>query len=398
MDNKTLRFGWLLLLPPLSLVLYGCPGGSGTAALGTAKTTPRYAGPVLLQQSTFDVLAGDSGPSIYHLGKTIAASSVTVGSGLALAYWPIGTGPAIAPVTLVPASASLNAPTFVAVNQHDQAVSSDGRVWTNLTSSSPSTIQLSSSFTLRSIDSAGVVSGSVGAPPQAGVPTIWLPGQTAPTFLKLPAGTASGFAVGSNASGIVIGSAFGEGTALDGFIWPSPSMAPVACVIPGTNIPATPEFINDAGTILAHYQSADGVDHNVVWSLNQPNPTPVDIGTISGTLDARAMNSSGQVVGDTGTFVDIGEGRDFGGVGTIHAFFWDPVSRKIQDLNYLIPPNSGWVLNAAVDINDDGVIRVSGTFNGVGAECLLLPLSGRSAGKPAYRLAPGPAARVPAAR
>ena len=75
---------------------------------------------------------------------------------------------------------------------------------------------------------------------------------------------------------------------------------------------------------------------------------------------ANSINSMGQVVGYsyTAAFAQ-------------HAFFVD-VSGPMQDLNDLIPADSGWVLNRAHAINDAGQIIGIGTFNGVGTRVFLL--------------------------
>jgi probable HAF family extracellular repeat protein len=76
-------------------------------------------------------------------------------------------------------------------------------------------------------------------------------------------------------------------------------------------------------------------------------------GNISGS-QANGINASGQVVG----FYDL-----VGNSGTTHAFLYDTVHGML-DLNSLINPSSGWVLNTAQGINESGQISGTGTIGG----------------------------------
>jgi probable HAF family extracellular repeat protein len=70
------------------------------------------------------------------------------------------------------------------------------------------------------------------------------------------------------------------------------------------------------------------------------------------SAEAHASNHTGIVVG-------VGARAD----GTTRA--WAYRNGSLRDLNALLPPNSGWILNAAEDINDAGQIVGMGTLNGV---------------------------------
>jgi probable HAF family extracellular repeat protein len=74
-----------------------------------------------------------------------------------------------------------------------------------------------------------------------------------------------------------------------------------------------------------------------------------DLGTFGGSYSiANGINASGQIVGgaDTSTRAE-------------HAFLYSGV--VMQDLNSLIPLNSGWILDGATGINDSGQICGNGT-------------------------------------
>jgi probable HAF family extracellular repeat protein len=55
-------------------------------------------------------------------------------------------------------------------------------------------------------------------------------------------------------------------------------------------------------------------------------------------------------------------------------FLWTK-QKGMQDLNNLIPPKSGWVLEYAASINNRGQITGSGTINGETHAFLLTPIS-----------------------
>jgi probable HAF family extracellular repeat protein len=60
------------------------------------------------------------------------------------------------------------------------------------------------------------------------------------------------------------------------------------------------------------------------------------------------------------------------GPNRFHPFVWSP-STGMLDLNNLIPANSGWLLQFANAINDQGQIVGQGTFNGQSEAFLLTP-------------------------
>ena len=85
------------------------------------------------------------------------------------------------------------------------------------------------------------------------------------------------------------------------------------------------------------------------------NPAADDLGAVGpasvASSRATGINSSGQVVGYSQT-----------NTGAIHAFLYS--SGVMDDLNDLIPANSGWVLQVAYGINNAGQIIGCGIHNG----------------------------------
>lgn len=109
--------------------------------------------------------------------------------------------------------------------------------------------------------------------------------------------------------------------------------------------------------------------HAVLWTRSGAIR---DLGTLSGdTLSAASkVNFFGQVIGSSGNSI-VFEGEDSPEV-IGRPFVWSERNR-MRDLNTLIPPNSGWVLNSVADINFWGQIVGQGTSNGQPSAFLLTP-------------------------
>ncbi|MFO0811489.1 MAG: PEP-CTERM sorting domain-containing protein [Gemmataceae bacterium] len=114
--------------------------------------------------------------------------------------------------------------------------------------------------------------------------------------------------------------------------------------------------INDAGQIVGYSETAAGETHAFRYS---DGFGIVDLGTVAGTSGslARGMNNQGDVVGQSGT-------RAF--------LFRDGLG--MADLNGLIDPTSGWFLQVATDINENGQIAGFGTLGGITRAFVLTPV------------------------
>jgi probable HAF family extracellular repeat protein len=160
----------------------------------------------------------------------------------------------------------------------------------------------------------------------------------------------------------------------------------------------SPEAINDFGIVAGTDWPVDyGIPFIYDYHTGQFNYLDV-IGT--GDMEAWDINNSNQVVGyfETATswvgflwngtsYIELANKslayaiNDSGVVvGTFqpstyppsHAFIYDNVN-GFRDLNDLIPPNSGWVLTDAADINENGQIIGRGYFNSVSKSFILHP-------------------------
>jgi probable HAF family extracellular repeat protein len=152
--------------------------------------------------------------------------------------------------------------------------------------------------------------------------------------------------------------------------------------------------LNGAGNVVGVAQATTrgltGYDA-FLWSprvANGTSGTMSDLGTFSGTYSsAFGINDSGLIVGRS-TYTPIGNDADS------HAFLWQSKSTGMQDLNNLIPSNTGWTLNSARAINAAGWIvgygwNTSLHPGGDDVAILLTPTSGSP--QPAAATATGPA-------
>jgi probable HAF family extracellular repeat protein len=137
--------------------------------------------------------------------------------------------------------------------------------------------------------------------------------------------------------------------------------------------------VNDLGQIVGWSLGESGgisYYHAVTWT---PTGTISDLGTLPGDTDSSAskINLSGLVIGSSGNTVTFSTepGNSFaeGPLEVVgRPFIWSEQA-GMQDLNRLIPLNSGWVLNTATDINVSGQIVGEGTLNGEAHGFLLTP-------------------------
>jgi probable HAF family extracellular repeat protein len=104
-----------------------------------------------------------------------------------------------------------------------------------------------------------------------------------------------------------------------------------------------PDGINNTGEIAGFATTVAGYKNAFLYS----GGVLTDLGTLDGmdSSDAFGINDNGQVVGES--YDQLSGGN--------HAFLYSG-SGPMEDLNSLIDPNSGWILESATGINDSGQI------------------------------------------
>lgn len=114
--------------------------------------------------------------------------------------------------------------------------------------------------------------------------------------------------------------------------------------------------INNLRQVVGVADTAGGQPHAFLFQVNEAGAVTsrFNLGTLDGRSSyAHAINENGVVVGTSG----------------FRAFKWE--SGVMTDLNSLLPPNSGWVLEVANGINLEGSIVGQGRHQGLSRAFLL---------------------------
>jgi len=144
--------------------------------------------------------------------------------------------------------------------------------------------------------------------------------------------------------------------------------------------------INNHGQALANCDGPALPENGaVVWT----NGTPTVVGTLGGSAAGRAINNNGQVVGiaqtstgaedgfvwSNGTTTDLGPGFHPAAIndsGVIVGGQFVDSGGILQNLNTLIPAGSGYQIQSATGINDNGQIVANATDTATGQTHALL--------------------------
>lgn len=183
-----------------------------------------------------------------------------------------------------------------------------------------------------------------------------------PSFNVLDLGTLGGtssWAFGNNCKGQVVGSAARLDGSFDAFLWDSVIGIQDLGTLGGTMAQAN--AINCSGTIVGYSYLAGDVQTDAFVYVNA---SMQDLGTLGGSFtQATSINDSGLIVGSSRTVGDA----------DTHAVIWT-ANAGILDLNLLIPANSGWDLQGANSISNNGKIAGAGLHNGAPHAFLLVPV------------------------
>ena len=234
---------------------------------------------------------------------------------------------------------------------------------------------------------------------------LWTNGE--PLDLGTLAGRTYSAAIAINASGEVVGYSTLPRRATEAFLWTKETGMQGLGFLPGGDY-SLAEAINRYGQVAGVSTTNGGtISYAFLWSKTTGMQ---NLGKLPGydSSGAAAINDLGQVAGESaciscrlythatlwskakGSMLDLGvppggtysSARGINNVGQVvgvvfyannqfHPFVWSP-STGMLDLNNLIPANSGWLLQTANAINDQGQIVGYGTLNGFQPEAFLL--------------------------
>ncbi len=194
-----------------------------------------------------------------------------------------------------------------------------------------------------------------------------------------------------NSNGVVVGDSLIAGDAVThAFLWRDGLMTDLG-TLGGSRSSAM--ALNDAGQVVGEaYTTHDLQTHAFLYQAG----VMTDLGTLGGTFSsAKAINNLGQVIGDSTTAQDaashgfIYSGGVLTDLGTLGGSYCSPTALNnrgqvvgqaadateatfpfrwqdgaMQNLNSLLPPDSGWELWSADGINDAGQIFGYGLYQG----------------------------------
>lgn len=286
-----------------------------------------------------------SGPSAINNAGQIVGQSYGNLTGLPF-IWQAGTMSAIPGITNGRA-VDINASGSVAVYDSD-----NGRayVWDGLA------LSLIASGTPEGINNAGQV---VGILTNTGVSFLWNGSlSNLPTF----GGGTGGGAYAINNNGEVAGSLYRPVCCTaPPVIWTGTPLAPVdlgfGSPAPNPGSSGSAQDINDSGQVTGITPIQGGFR-----AFFYSGGVMTTLGTLGGDMaQGLGINAGGTIVGTSTTT----------GFSNLRAFAYS--GGTMIDLNTVLTNGAGWVLEQAVDINDQGWIVGQGTFNGERRAFLLTP-------------------------
>ena len=159
-------------------------------------------------------------------------------------------------------------------------------------------------------------------------------------------------AMAINDSDQIVGYGLATGSVYHAILWQNGIVVDLGTLTGGTTSQAN--AINKAGAIVGFSTDANGVDQAVIWQNGTIQELP-DLQS-TGVSIAYGVNDAGIVVGRSDIYTTSAGWTE-------HAVMWQ--NGVLIDLNNYVPANSGWVLNVAEGINDNGEIAGIGSYNGL---------------------------------
>jgi probable HAF family extracellular repeat protein len=163
-------------------------------------------------------------------------------------------------------------------------------------------------------------------------------------------GVGNSSAAGINDSGQVVGNSYTTDNSDRAFLYSGSGPMVDLGQIGGPGGTSYAYAINNAGLITG--QASGGIGGNSDAFLYSGSGPMTDLGNLGGSSEGWAINNAGVVVGDSYLADGI----------TDDAFIYS--NGTMTDLNSLIPADSGWQLEAAYGINDNGDIVGYGLYDG----------------------------------
>jgi probable HAF family extracellular repeat protein len=172
-----------------------------------------------------------------------------------------------------------------------------------------------------------------------------------------------------NKSAQVVGFSRINDTTRHAFLWENGVMKDLNTLIPANSglVLIESHSINDVGQIVGYSRLNDinGSSRAFVWQ----NGVVTNLGTLGGdSSSARSINNFGKIVGNS--TIDNTNSPT-----SRRPFLWE--NGVMKDLNRLIPANSGWFLDFAHSINENGQIVGEGIINGQSHAFLATPIAQR---------------------
>jgi probable HAF family extracellular repeat protein len=209
------------------------------------------------------------------------------------------------------------------------------------------------------VNATGEIAGTADTIKSGSEAMVWAQAMGMQGLGFLPGGKSSA-AYAINRFGQVVGWSTASNAGAYPYLWSKTTGMVALPLLPGSG-GGYAYAINDLGQIAGELSCGIVCTHAVLWGKTKGSI--VDLGVLprAAISYAHGINNVGQVVGesgDTSVFDD--------------AFVWSSTT-GMQDLNNLIPANSGWLLGTALAINDRGQIVGYGTLNGQIEAFLLTP-------------------------
>jgi probable HAF family extracellular repeat protein len=175
-------------------------------------------------------------------------------------------------------------------------------------------------------------------------------------------GKGSSYATAVDSAGHVVGVSTGPGTLGLGHAFVTGIGSRMQDLGTGTSYDSCAHDINDSGWVAGRINV--GGDYYDVGSSQNGNPM-ASLGTLYNVADnvGLAMNSAGQIVGYADGYL----------LASSRAIIHD-TTNGFRDLNDLIDPAAGWVLEQATDLNNAGQIVGYGSYGGHTRAFLLTPI------------------------